>query len=126
MKESLTQRLLAAAPVAAICGDRINWGLNPQGSARPCVRLTQVSNPRRYHLKGETNLYAARVQVDCFGDSYTTADALRTAIIADLSAQGWDLIRVVFIIDERDGTHATAPNPVFHVITDLRVVYKGA
>lgn len=126
MQEDLIQRLLTSTGVSAIAGTRINWKRNKQGAANPRIRLRLVSEPRDYHLKGRTGLLYARVQVDCFADSYTQATALRAAVIAELETQSFGSIHLITVLDSGDGPDETPPSPVHHVYVDLQVIHKGA
>lgn len=82
MQQALRERLKDDAGVAAIAGTRIDWGINPQGSPLPRVRLQVISDPRPQHLKGFQGLRETRVQADCMADDAATATALAEAVIA--------------------------------------------
>lgn len=77
-------RLLAAAPVAAIVGTRVDWMTRPQKSALPAVTLQTASDARPEHLKGPDGARSTRVQIDCWAATYSAALTLARAIIAAL------------------------------------------
>lgn len=77
-------RLLAAAPVAAIVGTRVDWMTRPQKSALPAITLQTVSDSRPEHLKGADGARATRVQVDCWTATYAAGLTLARAVIAAL------------------------------------------
>lgn len=77
-------RLLAAAPVAAIVGTRVDWMTRPQKSALPAITLQTVSDSRPEHLKGIDGARSTRVQVDCWAATYGAALTLARAVIAAL------------------------------------------
>lgn len=84
LKSALVQRLLAADPVSAIVAQKIKWGIVPQTTALPYVRMQVISDPRPIHLKGYDGARETRVQVDCFATTSVEADALAAAIIATM------------------------------------------
>lgn len=80
---ALRARLIADAPVAAVT-TRIFWGIGPQGTTRPYVRLNTISDPRPEHLKGYQSARQTRVQADCFADTYAAARGLAEKIVSAL------------------------------------------
>lgn len=89
-EQALRQRLLAAAPVAALVGDRVDWRRRQQDGALPAVLLTIVSDPRPQHLEGFQPARESRVQFDCLasganGKTRAEVVALREAVIAALA-----------------------------------------
>ena len=82
MQTALTARLLAAAGVTAIAGQRQHWNAVPQGTAYPCMRMQTISDPRPQHLRATDRGRQTRVQVDCFAKTFAQARALADAVIA--------------------------------------------
>lgn len=85
---ALRTRLIADGDVTAVVGSKIYWGIVPQGTTRPYVRLNTASDPRPEHLKGYQVARTTRVQADCFGDSYGAARGLAEKIITVLADPG--------------------------------------
>lgn len=88
MQTALRSRLLAAAPVAALVGQRVTWVSRPQGSALPAISLLVIAGERPQHLKGFDALRATTVQVDCWASAYGQARALVEAAIAAVVQPG--------------------------------------
>lgn len=82
MQTALRARLLAAAPVTALVGTRVDWVDRPQGAALPAVTLQIISDLRPQHLKGFQPLRDTRVQVDVWAASYAQKAQLVEAVIA--------------------------------------------
>ncbi len=121
MEEAVMAWLLAASTSA---GNRVYWGLIEQGKPYPALRLTKVNDPATYALDGEDDTGLARVQVDAFAETFTTATQLIRQVEAAIPGAPGDVIREVFVIDRRQGPATAAPKVVFHQILDLRVVYR--
>jgi hypothetical protein len=85
MEEALRAHLLANAAVNTACGGRMYWSVRPQGSAYPSGVLTIISRIPERLFSGPAGLAAARVQVDCYADTYSQAKALYRAVKAVLN-----------------------------------------
>jgi hypothetical protein len=86
--EPIRQALLAAAPVTAIVGDRIEPLKKPQAGAEPSISLQLVETDPENHLQGHAGLDAARVRIECWHPTYDGAldlmNKARTAVaVAD-------------------------------------------
>lgn len=82
MEAALRARLLAAAPVTALIGQRVYWVDRPQSTALPAIVLQVISDPRPQHLKGFQELRETRVQMDIFDTSYAQVRAVTEAALA--------------------------------------------
>ncbi len=86
MEEAFTNLLLGDAGVTALCGDRIHWGIQPDGvQVFPYVNLTLISDPVVYYLDGEAGVQRARIQLDAWAESYLDAVAVQRAVRSLLS-----------------------------------------
>lgn len=85
MEEALRAYLLANGAVSTACGGRMFWSVRPQGSAYPSCVLTIISRLPERMFSGPAGLAQARVQVDCYGDTYAQAKALYRAVKAVLN-----------------------------------------
>lgn len=86
MEEAFTDLLLADVGLVALCGNRIHWGIQPDGVQRfPYLNLTVVSDPVAYYLDGEAGVQEVRVQLDAWAESYLGAVAVQRAARALLS-----------------------------------------
>ena len=88
MQGALRARLLAAAPVTALVGQRIYWVERPQSSGFPALTLQIVSDPRPQHLKGFQPLRETRVQIDVWGTGSAQSSTIAEAVIAAAVAEG--------------------------------------
>jgi len=102
MEQSFRAILLASSGVAALVGTRINWGAHPQGQPLPAVVLTGISENDTHHMTGPTRLYEARVQVDCYADTYSGAKALSRAILTVLDGYKGGVFQGIFSAGARD------------------------
>lgn len=125
MEEQLIQRLLASTGVTALVGQRVWPGRRTQGSALPAIVAHRIDGGRDYHLKGDSGLSAARMQIDCWGDSYGSAKKTARSVIAAMSAARWAAGGVrfdgVFIEDESDDTFDEGGQALFRTRLDLMV-----
>ena len=125
----LRARLIAAAGVTAIVGQKVYWGITPQGTVLPYVRLNTISDPRPEHLQGYDGSRITRVQADCFAGSYATARALAEAVIAavaDPATVGTVRFGRTKAEGPRDLGEDTASGFVFRASVDLLVEHKPA
>ena len=81
--------------------------LRPQGEALPSVTLSRISGGPLYADDGEVGLLSARMQIDAWGETYTSAKTLARAVTERLSAvrdvvQGATNFMYVTLEDERD------------------------
>lgn len=88
MDSALWTLLTGSAAVTAICGQRIYWGMAPQGAGLPAVVLTIVSGADQPHLRGPDGLWRYRVQVDCYAANRPQARSLSEAICGALNGAG--------------------------------------
>jgi len=92
MQKALRARLLGAGPVSALVGSKVDWLDRPQGAALPAITLQVVSGSIDQHMKGLQSLQFARVQMDCWGDTYaqtkTLVDAALSAVLPRATIQG--------------------------------------
>lgn len=79
-------RLLAFGGVSALVSDRIYANYIPQTPTYPLIRLQDISRPDA--TPGSAELFTPRVQVDCFGASAASANALADAVIGGLREWG--------------------------------------
>jgi hypothetical protein len=86
MEEALIARLLADSAVSGIAGTRVFPGSRAQGSALPAIVLNRISGAPLYADDGEVGLEQARIQIDCWGETYGAAKLLARAVTASLSA----------------------------------------
>lgn len=128
MEEALRAHLAAAAPLAALIGARLQWGVRDPVS--PSVALHLISAPPDWHLKGPSGLVTARVQADSWATTYLGAKAVAEALKAALPTIGQVIGDVKFlavqVLDEERGQFGAQPNILFRTRTDIRVSINQA
>ena len=81
LETKLYSLLSANAGVLALVNTRIYPLVAPQEATMPFVVYTRVSSFRLYSLAGYSNLEYPRMQVDCYGTTYSEAKLLSEAVI---------------------------------------------
>lgn len=106
MEEALIARLLADSGLSALVSTRIHPGSLPQGATLPALVITRIGGAPQYADEGETGLNEARVQVDCWADTYSQAKLTARAVVASLSAftgtVGTTVFNQIMLENERD------------------------
>lgn len=127
---ALHARLIGTPEVSSLVATRVYPGIRPQKSPLPAIRLQFASNIAERHLKGEDEMQAARVQIDCFAltfsASWQLAQAVKTALLAPATVGG-----VAFGAGEIEGpvTDSGDDTPDGHIYwtrLDLLVRYRLA
>lgn len=85
MEAALRARLLAAAPVTALVGQRVYWEDRPQGGALPDVTLAIINDERPQHMGGFQAFRPTDVQIDVRAASFAQKKALKEAVIAGIT-----------------------------------------
>lgn len=123
MEEGLIARLLATSGVTNLVSQRVYPGRRPQGSSLPTITLSRISGAPMYTDDGETGLASARVQVDCWGTTYTSAKNAARAAIDSFSAyfgsSGGYTFQYVLLDAERDFSEPGADSAEYLYRTSL-------
>lgn len=104
MEQDLTARLLAAAPLTALVGNRITWGQRVQGEPLPALTLLNVSPGRTYLHGGADATANPRIQFDCYASTSAQAQQLaRTlrGVLESPAVQGATAFSVALLDAER-------------------------
>lgn len=125
MKTALRARLKADATIAALVGDRVDWGLRPQGKSLPAISLTAIPAPRDYHMGGAQVTQHHLVQIDCWAATYKTADELRSAVIAELEPASGQF-QGSFVIRDHDMPERVETEVIHRASIDFKVTYIPA
>lgn len=81
MEEALVAYMLADAPLDTLVGNRIFWVTRPQSDQNlPAVVLTKVSSVADYHMQAPSGLFQTRVQVDCWGETFSSVTNVARAV----------------------------------------------
>ena len=127
MEEALLAHLAADGGVRALVADRIEWAVR---GAVPCVALHLISAQPDTTLAGQSGLVQARVQVDCWGETFLKAKQIGAAVIAALPARRQVVGDVRFlactVIDTDRGRFGETPNQNHRTRIDVRIAYQTA
>lgn len=131
MMEADFRALLAGdTALAALVGDRIDWGIIPQGIADPNIVLYRIASAPAYTMQGADELDSVLVQASIRALSHASALAVRDALVARVSGfkgtVGVTDFRGIFIRAERHGSEK--PNNVlYHTVQlDLDIWARAA
>ncbi len=119
---------MAALPVNSLVAGRVYWVDRPQSSALPAISMQMVSDERPQHMTGFDGLNMARVQIDCWANSYASvralAEASLDAVVGAVTSNGirferafTDSIRDLGERTETQFVHRTSLDLIFHHTT---------
>lgn len=86
LETKLYTLLSGTAGVTALCSTRIYPLVAPQEAALPLVVYTRISSGREYSLSGYSGFENLRMQIDCYGETYSDTKALSEAVVAAIRA----------------------------------------
>ena len=129
--KAIHARLKAHSGTFALVKARIYPLRLPQGPTYPGVRYQRIGAPRAHAMGADTGEVFARVQVDCYAETYAGADALSVQVRAALSrwsgTAGGVVVDSIFLDDERDVDEPTIEHDgeqgVYRVMLDFIVNY---
>ncbi len=130
MKEQITSYLLAFAGLTELVGNRVQWARRPQASALPAVVLNGIGGVPDYIMSGPSGLVSSRVQIDCWGATYASAEAVSRQVLARLNGvrfiSGGVTFQGIFAEGESD-SHEVAPGgtDIYRVTRDF-ILWHGA
>lgn len=127
MEEALRAHLAENGGVRALVSDRIEWAAR---GAAPSVALHLISAPPDTTLAGQSGLVQARVQIDCWADSFLKAKQIGAAVIAALPPRRVVIGDVRFlactVIDIDRGRFGEPPNQLHRTRLDVRVATNAS
>ena len=132
MEEELKNHILADAGITNLVGNRVHWNERPQAKALPDILLRLVNNAPDYHSTGPSGLEDALIQVDCYGETYSSAKLTSRAIKSLLSGAQFTEGNIVFdgiFIEGETDTFEALPSGAekYHrVRLDIRVWHSLA
>ncbi|MGI3169986.1 DUF3168 domain-containing protein [Pseudooceanicola sp. C21-150M6] len=126
MEEELRELLRGETGISGLVGERVDWGVTPQGTAYPNIVLNTVGGAEGMTMQGPDGLFMGMVQVDCYGETYASAKTVSRAVIAVLNGYRADGFKGVFLAstrDSRDGGTNEAERP-FRVSLDFNINWR--
>lgn len=121
----MEEELLAL--LSGIAGGLVYWGRRPQSvTGTPYVVLQRISQPRDYHMQGQSSLVETRVQVDAYGRTFTEASTTAKEVIATASGHRQGAFGGIFVARMQDlpATEADDSEELFRTSLDLIIHYK--
>ena len=133
MEEALRAKLLATAALAALVGNRIDWGIRSTGAGLPAVRLFEISGVPRMNLAGPSGWSRSRIQCEAWGRTYKAArdagDQIAKPGIGVLhglrETVGGIRLRT-FILGRRSDEDSDDNGPLFRTALDVLVWHAAA
>ena len=112
--------------MTALCGGRIDFGGNEQGAPCPRIALWTIGDSEGHTLQGPDGLSVGRVQVDCYGLTYSQAKLASRAVRAAMDGYSGNGFQGVFLAGTRDtregGTNE--PDRLFRTSLDFITHYN--
>ena len=129
MEEALRTYLLAQSGVSSVVTDRAYWNMRPQASVLPAFVLQVIDRSPAYAMDGISALAETRVQVDCYGPSYSSAKLLARAVRDPLDGKRFTQSSIrfeAFRLDERDLSEAgtTEAERVHRISLDFQIWHQ--
>ena len=131
MEEALIAKLLADSGVSALVGTHIHPGVRPQAGPLPAIVFNMISANPSYSDDGEDGIEEARIQLDCWGATYSSAKTVARAVKAAVSAFGGTVSGVRFryitlgLEHDIQETGANAASYPFRTSLDFIVVFDN-
>ncbi len=129
MEEALVQYLLGAIGLTSLIGQRADWAIRPQASLLPQLVLHTIDSAPYYSDEGESGLFSARVQVDCWDRTYAGAKTIARQVLSRLSGavftQGPVTFQLSHAEDQQDDFEIGAGDEEFYrTRLDFIVIFK--
>jgi hypothetical protein len=131
IESALTSYLLANGDIASLVGTRVYPVLIPQRAALPLLVYQVISDMPDYHLRGESGLTVARIQIDCVAATYSQVKTL--AQYVRLACGGYrgqlGTVAVEWMNAEQFSDMPAEPRSgeqetIYRVIVEIRVAYQ--
>jgi hypothetical protein len=127
MEEALYAHLAGNGGLRSLVADHLEWAV--RGDA-PCVALHLITAQPDTTLAGQSGLVEARVQIDCWADTFLKAKQIGAAVIAALPERRTVVAGVRFlactILDLDRQRLGETPNQLHRTRIDVRVAYQTA
>jgi len=127
MEEALRAHLADSGGLAALVGDRIQWAARDEP---PSVVLHLIDAPPDYTLAGPSGLVQARVQIDCWGETFLKAKQIGVAVVSALPPRrhvaGGVRFLSCIVLDLDRGRFGESPNQFHRTRIDVRVSFNQA
>jgi hypothetical protein len=126
MEEALFAHLMAAEPLTALIGVRVEPNEVPKGLPMPAVHYRLVSAPRIRTKEQATEVVEARFELGSWADGYDTAKAVDREVVRAL--RRWrgagSGVRIVDCIIETQRDQFNAETQRHGRLTDVKILYQ--
>lgn len=117
-------RLSDDATLAGLVGARIYPLTAPQGDAYPFVTFQVVSRTGSVALDTSSSMAALRLQVDCYGDTFTSARAVAEAVRARLDDwRGSGSVQLATLTNDRDQYDGDDAVRLYRAMQEYEIVF---
>lgn len=118
---------LLTSLLATVAGGRRHWVRKPQSEAgRPYIIMQRVTRLPGYTMQGATGHIFSRLQVDIYGETFSSTKAVSDQVKSVLSGYAAGIIQGIFVAGERD---LTASDPgdeliLFRISLDFTIHHQ--
>lgn len=123
MEQHLRSLLLARPEVSALVGERVDWGVRPQGDPAPAICLAVIFDGPADHSLDGPGISRARIQIDSFAGHYADAKAVSSAVRTMLDGYGDGVLTSCFLAGARDLQDGDGDLRMHCVSADYLVTY---
>lgn len=125
MKYALRALLEGDAEIAALASGGIDWLSRGQLGGPAFITLQQIGGAQGQTHDGPDGLLSARVQVDCWADAASEAEAMATVVRVRLNGHRDENFQGIFHLTSRDGRDDLDDgNEAYRVSMDFMVHHK--
>jgi hypothetical protein len=107
LQAALRARLVADAAIASVVGQRVYWGIRPQGTPLPAIVLTKVAPGQEWTHAGPDTMVNPWVQIDVYADNYPSAGGVIDAVQAEMQRldrveiEAWEFVPPAVLTNEQ-------------------------
>ena len=126
IREGIRSAVLSDATVSNTIDTRAYYKMLPQNPTYPAITFEQISGDPLNALSEVPALSWSRIRVNCWGETYSDADALAIAVENALNGQTFSLTGLEIGSIVADGMRDFyEPNvEAFYITQDYRIFYK--
>lgn len=125
MKAAVIARLKAHAPLMVLVAQNaVAWGLVGQSVPVPYVTLQEISASPTYGLKSKSDHVPVRVQIDCWADTQSKAEAIGATVRGALEMQVFGPVMAAFVADTNTSFETEGPERVWRRRLDFIIHIK--
>jgi len=88
-EQALQSRLTSYSGLSALVGTRVYPVIAPQGATRPFVTYQRISGDRMDGMTQAHGIAEPVIQIDCWGNTYTSVKAVAAQVRAALLRTAW-------------------------------------